>query len=161
MRKIIGVVFLILVGIFSLCTAQPTQIQANLSENETHVFVEIVNLDQKTVNGYVLLTLDEFSKIQNFSVPPKTSRVVISAKKPEKKGIAVAEIFLLDENQRQIVLTRETNPPENPPEKKENLPFFPLSQNYILIIIAVIAMIGVIGVFIVIKIKSQSPPGQW
>ena len=155
MRKIIGVVFLILVGIFSLCTAQPVQIQAKLSENETHVFVEIINLDQKSIDGYAVLNLDEFSKIQSFSVPPKTSRVVISAKKPEKKGIAFAEIFLLDENQRQIVLTREITPSE------KTLPTFPFSQNYILITVALIAVIGGIGVFIVIKIRSQLPPRQW
>ena len=150
----------IIMGVFSLSSAQliqPAQIQANLSENETDVFVEIVNIGPETVNGYVLLTLDEFSKIQNFSVPPKKSKVVISAKKPKKAQTVIAEIFL-DENQRQIVLTRETNPPE----KKENLPFSILSQNYTMIIIAaVIGVITIIGVLIVIKIRSQLPPRQW
>jgi len=146
----------IIMGVFSLSSAQPAQIQANINENETHVFVEIVNLDlEKTINGYaVLTTLDGSSKIQSFSVPPKTKKIVISIKKPEKKGIALAEIFL-DENQRQIVLTREITPSE------KTLRFFPLSQNYILIIIAVIVMITIVGAFIVIKIRSQSPPGQW
>ena len=147
-------------GVFSLSSAQPiqpTQIQANINENETHVFVEIVNLDlEKTINGYaVLTTLDGSSKIQSFSVPPKTKKIVISIKKPEKKGTALAEIFL-DENQRQIVLTREIT--LTPSEK--TLPTFPLSQNYILITVAVIGMITIIGMLIVIKIKSQ-PPGQW
>lgn len=162
MRKIIGIVVIIwtvIIGtcVFSVSSAQPAQIQASINENQTHVFLEIVNLDsEKTINGYAIFTtLDGSSTIRNFSLPPETSKVIISIKKPKKRGIALAQIFF-NENQRQIVLTREITPLS---EKKENLPFFILPQNT-LIIIAVIGVIVIIGVLIAIKIRSQLPP-QW
>ncbi len=161
MKKAIGIVlFLVFVGIFSLSSAHP--IQASINENRTDVFLKIVNLDpEKTINGYVVLDLGESSKIRNFSVAPKTAKVVASIKKPERKEIAIAQIFL-DENQGQIVLTR----PITFSEKKKTLPVFISSQNYNLMIIAVIVgivvigVIALIGVFILIKIRNQ-PPGQW